>query len=75
MHLESFVMSLMLNIARVLFKRQFKYGKIDIVVCNAAVNPFTDPILSTPESALDKLWEVNVRSSILLLHVSTNHFA
>ncbi|KAL0856466.1 hypothetical protein Bca101_061619 [Brassica carinata] len=39
-----------------------------------AVNPFTDPILSTPESALDKLWEVNVRSSILLLHDLSPHF-
>lgn len=46
-----------------------KYGKIDIVVCNAAANPSTDPILSTKEAVLDKLWEINVKSSILLLQV------
>ncbi|CAN7032027.1 hypothetical protein BRARA_H01107 [Brassica rapa] len=50
-----------------------RYGKIDIVVCNAAVNPSTDPILSTQESALDKLWEVNVKSSILLLQDIAPH--
>ncbi|KAF3514737.1 hypothetical protein F2Q69_00009338 [Brassica cretica] len=51
-----------------------RYGKkIDIVVCNAAVNPSTDPILSTQESALDKLWEVNVKSSILLLQDMAPH--
>lgn len=50
-----------------------RYGKIDIVVCNAAVNPSTDPILSTKEPALDKLWEVNVKSSILLLQDMAPH--
>ncbi|KAG2267893.1 hypothetical protein Bca52824_062448 [Brassica carinata] len=34
-----------------------RYGKIDIVVCNAAVNPFTDPILSTPEFDLSPHFE------------------
>lgn len=47
-----------------------KYGKIDILVCNAAANPSTDPILSTKEAVLDKLWEINVKSSILLLQVN-----
>ncbi|KAJ6728799.1 DEHYDROGENASE/REDUCTASE (SDR FAMILY) MEMBER 4 [Salix koriyanagi] len=44
-----------------------KYGKIDVVVSNAAVNPSTDPTLETEESVLDKLWEINVKASILLL--------
>jgi len=46
-----------------------KYGKIDIVVSNAAVNPSTDSILETQESVLDKLWEINVKAAILLLKV------
>ncbi|KAJ0264868.1 hypothetical protein HA466_0012650 [Hirschfeldia incana] len=50
-----------------------KYGKIDIVVCNAAANPSTDPILSTKEAVLDKLWEINVKSSILLLQDMAPH--
>ncbi|KAJ8775398.1 hypothetical protein K2173_023163 [Erythroxylum novogranatense] len=44
-----------------------KYGKIDVVVSNVAVNPSNDPILKTKESVLDKLWETNVKASILIL--------
>ncbi|KAK9267747.1 hypothetical protein L1049_010181 [Liquidambar formosana] len=44
-----------------------KYGKIDVIVSNAAANPSVDVILETKESVLDKLWEINVKSSILLL--------
>lgn len=46
-----------------------KYGKIDVVVSNAAANPSVEAILHTQESVLDKLWEVNVKASILLLKV------
>ena len=45
------------------------YGKIDVVVSNAAANPSVDAILDTAESVLDKLWEINVKASILLLKV------
>ncbi|XLU54070.1 hypothetical protein S245_048718, partial [Arachis hypogaea] len=44
-----------------------KYGKIDDVVSNAAGNPSVEPILQTQDSVLDKLWEINVKSTILLL--------
>ncbi|CAA6666565.1 unnamed protein product [Spirodela intermedia] len=44
-----------------------KYKHIDIVVSNAAVNPTVDRLLATEESVLDKLWEINVKASILLL--------
>ncbi|KAI3829403.1 hypothetical protein L1987_03526 [Smallanthus sonchifolius] len=43
-----------------------KHGKIDVVVSNAAVNPSVDAILRTKESTLDKLWETNVKTAILL---------
>lgn len=46
-----------------------KYGKIDVVVSNAAANPSVDNILETKESVLDKLWEINVKSAILVLQV------
>lgn len=46
-----------------------KYGKIDVVVSNAAVNPSVDSILRTQESVLDKLWDINVKASVLLLQV------
>ncbi|KAJ8562597.1 hypothetical protein K7X08_031049 [Anisodus acutangulus] len=44
-----------------------KYGKLDVVVSNAAVNPAVDAILETKASVLDKLWDINVKASILLL--------
>ncbi|KAB1221746.1 Tropinone reductase-like 3 [Morella rubra] len=44
-----------------------KYGKIDVVVSNAAANPSVDAILEMQESVLDKLWEINVKSSVLIL--------
>ncbi|GAV61223.1 adh_short_C2 domain-containing protein [Cephalotus follicularis] len=50
-----------------------RYGKIDVVVSNAAANPSIDNILQTKESVLDKLWEINVKASILLLQDAAPH--
>ncbi|RZC50620.1 hypothetical protein C5167_019049 [Papaver somniferum] len=50
-----------------------KYGKIDILVSNAAANPSADPMLRTQETLLDKLWEVNVKASILILQDAAPH--
>ncbi|PON91324.1 Short-chain dehydrogenase/reductase [Trema orientale] len=50
-----------------------KYGKIDVVVSNAAANPSVDSILVTQESVLDKLWEINVKASILILQDAAPH--
>ncbi|XP_076952153.1 tropinone reductase-like 3 [Bidens hawaiensis] len=52
-----------------------KYGKIDVVVSNAAANPSVDPILKMQESSLDKLWEINVKTSILLLQDASPHLS
>lgn len=43
------------------------FGKIDIVVSNAAVNPSAGLILDMPDSAIQKILEINVFSPILLL--------
>lgn len=43
------------------------FGHIDIVVSNAAANPSVDNILEMKEPILDKLWDINVKASILLL--------
>lgn len=40
-----------------------------MVVSNAAANPSVDAILEMQESVLDKLWEINVKSSVLILQV------
>ncbi|XWS19346.1 hypothetical protein CRYUN_Cryun31cG0007500 [Craigia yunnanensis] len=50
-----------------------KYGKIDVVVSNAAVNPSVNPLLQIPESIIDKLWEVNVKATVLLLQEAAPH--
>ncbi|BAT77336.1 tropinone reductase-like 3 [Vigna umbellata] len=50
-----------------------KYGKIDVVVSNAAANPSVDSILQTKDTVLDKLWEINVKATILLLKDAAPH--
>ncbi|XWS18147.1 hypothetical protein CRYUN_Cryun32bG0017200 [Craigia yunnanensis] len=50
-----------------------EYGEIDVVVSNAAVNPVNMPMLQTKESILDKIWETNVKASILLLQDAAPH--
>lgn len=51
-----------------------KYGKIDVVVSNAATSPSARNILDTEESLLDKLWEINVKSGILLVKVKCSEY-
>ncbi|WP_102223200.1 SDR family NAD(P)-dependent oxidoreductase [Acidimangrovimonas sediminis] len=41
-------------------------GPIDILVCNAAVNPYYGPFLETPDDAFDKTIRVNIRSNMRL---------
>jgi NAD(P)-dependent dehydrogenase (short-subunit alcohol dehydrogenase family) len=42
------------------------YGKVDILVCNAAVNPYYGPLLDIPNEAFDKIMGSNVKSNIWL---------
>jgi NAD(P)-dependent dehydrogenase (short-subunit alcohol dehydrogenase family) len=42
------------------------YGKIDVLVCNAAVNPYYGPLLDIPDEAFDKIMGSNVKSNIWL---------
>jgi len=41
-------------------------GKIDILVCNAAVNPHWGPIGEIPEEAFDKVMDTNVKNNLWL---------
>jgi len=52
-----------------------KYGRIDILVSNAAANPTVDPIVLVPEPALDKIWEINVKATILLVQDAAAHLS
>lgn len=41
-------------------------GPLDILVCNAAVNPYYGPFLDIPDDAFDKTVRVNIRSNMRL---------
>ncbi|CAL5091599.1 unnamed protein product [Urochloa decumbens] len=49
------------------------FGHIDTLVSNAAANPTVDGILEMKEAVLDKLWDINVKASILLLQDAAPH--
>jgi NAD(P)-dependent dehydrogenase (short-subunit alcohol dehydrogenase family) len=42
------------------------YGKVDILFCNAAVNPYYGPLLDIKDEAFDKIMGSNVKSNIWL---------
>ena len=43
-----------------------KWGRIDSLVCNAAVNPYYGPFIDTPDDAFAKTLQVNVLSNVEL---------
>lgn len=43
-----------------------QWGRIDSLVCNAAVNPYYGPFIDTPDDAFAKMMQVNVRSNMQL---------
>ncbi len=46
-----------------------KFGKIDILVCNAALNPYYGPSKRIPDDAFDKILGANIRSNHWLCHM------
>lgn len=40
-----------------------EWGQIDILVCNAAVNPYFGPMQNIEDSAFEKILDVNIRSN------------
>lgn len=47
-----------------------RYGKIDILVCNAAVNPYYGPTSGLSDDAFAKVMDSNVRSNIWLCNLA-----
>jgi NAD(P)-dependent dehydrogenase (short-subunit alcohol dehydrogenase family) len=45
------------------------YGGIDILVCNAAVNPYFGPLEKIGDDAFDKIMTTNVRSNVWLCNM------
>lgn len=46
-----------------------RLGSIDILICNAGVNPFYGPSSDIPDSAFDKIMASNVKSNHWLAHM------
>ena len=46
-----------------------KWGGIDVLVCNAAVNPYFGPAIDMPDDAYDKVMNSNVRSNFWLCNM------
>jgi dehydrogenase/reductase SDR family member 4 len=44
-----------------------KYGKLDVLVPNAAVSTHFGPQFDITEKQYDKLWDVNVKSTFFLV--------
>lgn len=50
-----------------------KFGGIDILVSNAAVNPAVGGVLDCPESVWDKIFEINVKNALQLSQLVVPH--
>lgn len=49
------------------------WGRIDILVCNAAVNPYYGPSADMPIELFDMVMNANVRSNVLLINKAVPH--
>jgi NAD(P)-dependent dehydrogenase (short-subunit alcohol dehydrogenase family) len=45
------------------------FGKIDVLVCNAAVNPYFGPSKDIPDEAFDRIMECNIKSNFWLCNM------
>ncbi|XP_033754783.1 dehydrogenase/reductase SDR family member 4-like [Pecten maximus] len=50
-----------------------QYGGIDIVVSNAAVNPFFGPTLDCSEEQWDKIFDLNVKATFMMIKETVPH--
>ncbi|WP_405396155.1 glucose 1-dehydrogenase [Maribacter sp. Asnod2-G09] len=50
-----------------------KYGRIDILVNNAAINPYYGPLEASNEEAFDKIMNVNVKAPCILSNLAHPH--
>lgn len=45
------------------------WQRIDVLVCNAAVNPYYGPLAEIPDAAYDKIMDTNVKSNLWLCNM------
>jgi NAD(P)-dependent dehydrogenase (short-subunit alcohol dehydrogenase family) len=51
------------ELTRLVAETRNRLGPIDILVCNAAVNPYFGPMSDLPDSAFDKILDVNIKAN------------
>jgi dehydrogenase/reductase SDR family member 4 len=49
------------------------YGRIDILVSNAVVNPTMEPLVATAGAAMTKILDINVKAGLLLTQEALPH--
>lgn len=69
--LERYDLYVMMNCVIILII--FRYGKLDILISNAAVNPHKGDLMSVTDSQWDKLLNVNVKSAFLMTQEAVPH--
>lgn len=50
-----------------------RFGRLDILVCNAAVNPYFGSMAKMPDEVYDKIMNSNVRSNFWLCNMAAPH--
>jgi NAD(P)-dependent dehydrogenase (short-subunit alcohol dehydrogenase family) len=50
-----------------------RFGRVDGIVNNAATNPYFGPLIDTPDAAIDKTLEVNVRGYLYCARAFVKH--
>ena len=58
------------DIEHLVSETKTRYGKIDVLVCNAAVNPYYGPMSGLGDDAFTKVMDSNVRSNIWLCNLA-----
>lgn len=61
--------------AALIEKTRAAWGRIDVLVCNAAVNPYYGPMSNLADEAFDKVMQSNVRSNLWLANLARSEMA
>jgi NAD(P)-dependent dehydrogenase (short-subunit alcohol dehydrogenase family) len=58
------------QLAALVAQTRAQFGAIDILICNAAVNPYFGPLAEIPDEAYDRTMNTNVRSNLWLCQMA-----
>ena len=50
-----------------------RFGRVDGLVNNAATNPYFGPLIDTPDAAIDKTFEVNIKGYLYTIRALAKH--